>query len=199
MAKPTPEELRTSIVADSEQLNADDLIVGPITVKITGVFITGDAKQPIAVELEGHKPFKPCKTMRRILIATYTDEGEKWIGERMTLYRDPAVVYGGKTVGGVRISHLSGLTKPDTYNLASSRTKKQDITILPLPDDKPATLSAEDREFIAAATLEIEEADDAALRGYGKMLKGKSPAIQDALRPLYGKRQEQLKAAEGGA
>lgn len=78
---------------------------------ITGVK-RGDKEQPVVVEIEGRRPYKPCKSMRRILVATYTEDPTKWIGQRMTLYCDPAVLWGGVKVGGIRISHLSGLANP---------------------------------------------------------------------------------------
>ncbi len=78
----------------SEQLNADHLLSGPVTVTITSVRLTGDQKQPWAVDLKEYpgKPFKPCLTMRRILQAAFTDKCEAWVGQQLTLYRDPDVM-----------------------------------------------------------------------------------------------------------
>jgi hypothetical protein len=185
---PTPDEVRASIVPKSDQLNADDLVTGPITVTITGVK-KGDKEQPISVEIEGHQPYKPCKTCRRVLIATFGDEPAAWIGQRMTLYCDPSVLWGGVKVGGIRISHLSGLACPRTFMLTHSRGKRSEVTIHPL-----ATLTDEDRKFIVEATPEIAQADSLeTLKGYGEILKGKSKSVQDALRPVYKKRMEELK------
>ncbi len=79
---PTPDEVRASIVPKSDQLNADDLLLGSITVTITKVR-KGDREQPIVVEIEGHQPYKPCKTMRRILIASFSDDPKRWVGQEI--------------------------------------------------------------------------------------------------------------------
>ena len=56
-------DITDTIKPKSDQLNADDLISGPITVKIVKVSkVSGD--QPIVIEIEGdYQPFKPCKSM----------------------------------------------------------------------------------------------------------------------------------------
>ncbi len=134
---PTREEVLASIVAKSDQLNAEDLITGPVTATITGVK-RGSKEQPIIVEIDGHQPYKPCKTMRRVLIATFSDDPKLWIGQRMTLFCDPTVLYAGVRVGGIRISHLSGIEKPQTFLLTKSRGKKAEVVILPIEASSPA-------------------------------------------------------------
>ena len=184
---PTPEEVRASIVPKSDQLNADDLTMGPITVTITGVR-RGDREQPIIVELEGHRPYKPCKTMRRILIATFSDDPAGWIGQRMTLYRDPDVLWAGVKVGGIRISHLSGLSKAKTYVVTQSKGKRVEVLIQPI-----ASLSPEDLEAADRAAIEIAKADTMeVLKAVGFVVKQQSKAVQDAVRPLYAKRRLEL-------
>ena len=136
---PTPDEVRASIVPKSDQLNADDLLLGPITVTITKVR-RGDKEQPIVVEVEGHQPYKPCKTMRRILIAAFSDDPKHWVGQQMTLYCDPDVMWAGVKVGGIRISHLSGLDEPRTFMLTKSRGKRSEVTIHPI---KPIATKAQ--------------------------------------------------------
>jgi hypothetical protein len=41
------------IVPKSDQINADDLISGPMTVTIKDVQITGGTEQPVSIALEG--------------------------------------------------------------------------------------------------------------------------------------------------
>ncbi|MFA6358668.1 MAG: hypothetical protein WCY09_08455 [Candidatus Omnitrophota bacterium] len=189
---PTPDEVRASIVPKSDQLNADDLVTGPITVTITGVR-KGDKDQPIIVEIEGHQPYKPCKTCRRVLIATYGDDPKAWVGQRMTLYCDPEVMWGGVKIGGIRISHLSGLDTPRTFMLTHSRGKRSEVTIRPLA--AIVELTDEDRTFIAEAQAEIAGAESMeTLKAYAEILKRKSKGVQDALRPVYKQRMEELKA-----
>lgn len=188
---PTEEEVRASIVPKSDQLNADDLAAGPITVMITAVK-RGDRDQPINVEIEGHRPYKPCKTMRRILISAFTDDPKNWVGKRMTLYCDPDVLYAGVKVGGIRISHLSGLSEPKTFMITQARGKRAEVTIFPLE-----TLTAEDKKYVDDATNEINGAETMEiLKAIGHILKQKNPAIQDALRVTYTRRQNELKGTQ---
>jgi len=188
---PTREEILASIVAKSDQLNADDLIGGPITVAITKVR-KGDREQPIVVEIEGRQPYKPCKTMRRVLIAVFGDEPGPWVGERMTLYRDPEVMYAGLKVGGIRISHLSKLTNPRTFVLTERRGKKAEITIHPIQDKLPEP-TVEEQAFIETATALIQAADSVAkLRDIGVMLKEEPATVQAAMRPIYAARKKEL-------
>jgi hypothetical protein len=193
---PTAEQVRASIVPKSDQLNADDLMTGPITVTITKVR-SGNSEQPITVEIEGHQPYKPCKIMRRVLIATFSDEASAWVGQRMTLYCDPEVMWGGVKVGGIRISHLSGLDTPRTFLLTMKRGVRREVTIEPIAEQPPAELTADDEKFIATARVELAEAASIELlKRYGDILKNKSKAVQDALRPIYAERLKELK--EGG-
>jgi hypothetical protein len=67
---PTEEAMRQSVVPKSDQLNFEDVQSGPLIVRIVKV-TEGDKEQPVWIYLEGHQPFKPCKTMRRLLIAAW--------------------------------------------------------------------------------------------------------------------------------
>ena len=187
--KPTPQDIRDSIVPNSEQLNAEDLLTGPIVVKITRIS-TGPKDQPVFVHLEGYtRTFRPCKTCRRILSKLWTEDSDNWIGKQLKLYCDPTVVWGGKTVGGVRISHLSDIDGPTTLKLTKTRTAKVDITILPLE-----TITPDEQAYIDDAKANIAEAQSAAdLQSIGAILKAKSPAIQAAVRETWAARQAKLK------
>jgi hypothetical protein len=50
----------------------------------------------------------------------------------MTLYRDPAVRFGGSEVGGIRVSHLSDIEKRIQVALTVTRGKRQPFIIEPL-------------------------------------------------------------------
>jgi hypothetical protein len=186
---PTPDEVRASIVPKSDQLNADDMVAGPITVTITGVK-RGDREQPIVVELEGHRPYKPCKSMRRILIATFSDDPAKWVGQQMTLYRDPEVLWAGVRVGGIRISHLSWISEPRSYMITQSRSKRNEVVIQPL-----ATMSPEHQALHDEAIGDINAADTLdALSVVGAAIAACPKPVQEAVRPEYAKRLEELKS-----
>jgi hypothetical protein len=80
------------IAARSDQLNADDLMDNPRTITITKVTATPDsAEQPVSIHYEGDqgKAFKPCKTVRRIMVGVWGKDASQYVGRSMTLYRDP--------------------------------------------------------------------------------------------------------------
>jgi len=133
-------DLSDTINPKSSQLNADDLAVIPsMTIKVTAVK-KGSKEQPIAIEYEGMnegRPFKPCLTMRRVLFAAWSQDGNKWVGRSMKLYCDPTVKFGGALVGGIRISALSDIKKPIRLLLSTSKAKRSEYNINklePYPD-----------------------------------------------------------------
>ena len=151
-------DMSAVIVPKSDQLNADDLIAGPITIKITGVAIKGGTEQPIAISFEGDngKPYKACKSMCRIMVAAWGPDSKRYSGRSMTLYRDPAVKWAGMEVGGIRISHMSDIEAPLTMALTQTRANRKPFTVKPLKN--PAARSAE----AAVSPLSAGPATDAA-------------------------------------
>lgn len=132
-------DMKPTIIAKSDQLNADDLVSGPITVKITGVSTGSGADQPINIRYEGDdgKPWKPCKTMRRLMVSVWGDDGAKYVGQSVTLVRDPSVKWAGVEVGGIRISHMTGLDKQKTIVLQETKGKKKPVVVDPLTIKQP--------------------------------------------------------------
>lgn len=126
-------DVSDTIVAKSDQLNADDLLAGPIVVTITAVKrSTGEtaAQQPIEIHIGGgRQPFKPCKTVRRILVSAWGSDSSKWIGRSMKLYRDPKVKWGGVEVGGIRVSALSHISATLSLSLTETRKTKVPVKI----------------------------------------------------------------------
>lgn len=128
----TATDISATLVAKSDQLNADDLVTGPITVTITGVSVNPNpnAEQPVAVSISGgHKPWKPSKTMRRVLAHAWGSEGSNYIGRSITLFRNPDVKWSGKAVGGIEIAAMSHITQRIKLTLAESKGKKTDHLI----------------------------------------------------------------------
>ncbi|MAO79602.1 MAG: hypothetical protein CMH82_02850 [Nocardioides sp.] len=128
-------DMSQTIAPKSDQLNADDLIGGPRTITITRVTGNeGNAEQPVNIFFEGDngKPFRPCKSMRRVMVKIWGADASKYAGQSMTLYRDPKVKWGGMEVGGIRISHMTGLQKPETMALTASKQARAPYTVKPL-------------------------------------------------------------------
>jgi hypothetical protein len=117
--------LRDTIVPRSDQLNAEQLLSAPITLTVNNV-TRGTADQPVSIHYDGDngRPYKPCKTMRKLLIFAWGDDGRVWLGRSMTVYNDPDVKFGGVKVGGIRISHLSHIDADFEVALTSTKGKK---------------------------------------------------------------------------
>ena len=127
-------DLSKTITPKSDQLNADDLLTGPITVVITGVS-RGSTEQPVSIAIDGgYQPFKPCKSMRRVLISLWGDNGLDWVGRSMTLYCDPEVKFGGVKVGGIRISHMSHINGRQSLMLTTTRARRSEYFVEQLTD-----------------------------------------------------------------
>lgn len=116
-----PDDITKLMEANSDQLNADDLVGGPITAQIEGYKIT-HGEQPLAVFMVSRKPWKPCKTMMKVLSAAWGADPAPWAGRWIRLFRDPGVMYGGVMVGGIRISGMSDILRP--LELTLNKTKK---------------------------------------------------------------------------
>jgi len=141
----TDVDIRAAAAPRSDQLNAEDLIGTSKTIRVTKVS-AGSREQPINVHYDGDndKPWKPCKSMLRVLISAWGDQGADWVGRSVTLYADPDVRFGGVAVGGIRISHVSHIDQPLSVLLSTSRGKRKPYVVKPLKaavqpirDDRP--------------------------------------------------------------
>lgn len=129
-------DLRDTIVPKSDQLNAEQLLGGPITITVTAVRRGGGEEQPVVIHYEGDggRPYKPCKSMRKILVFAWGPDGNAWIGRSMTLYNRPDVKFGGEEVGGIRISHLSNIDRDIAVSLTATRGRKEQTKIKKLAE-----------------------------------------------------------------
>lgn len=126
----------------SDQINADDLVGSPRTYTISGVR-EGTAEQKYDLMLEGEtRVWRPPLTVLRTLIKCWGDDAAQWQGKRVTLYCDETVTFGKDQVGGIRVSHVSGIDKPMTVSVTATRGRRKKITVQPLPT-APAMISRE--------------------------------------------------------
>lgn len=131
-------DLTESIAPKSDQINAEDLLTGPRTFTIEKVS-AGNPEQPVnvyLVELPG-RPYRPSKSMRRVMVSAWGKEASAYAGHRLTLYRDPEVTFGRDKVGGIKISHMSNLDKRLTVALTVTRGKRAMYTVEPLTTPRP--------------------------------------------------------------
>lgn len=116
----------------SDQINADDFMSGPKTYRIKGVAISPGSEQPVTIELEDSKPWRPCKSMSRLLVAAWGADAKEYAGRSVTLYRDPKIKWGGLEVGGIRVSHLSHIEREMVLALTMTKGKRAPYTVKPL-------------------------------------------------------------------
>ena len=124
------QSLAHTITPKSDQANADDLIASPVTVQIVSVK-QGDKESPVWITTTGFdgRAWKPCKSMRRVLISAWGEYPSVWIGRTVTLFCDPEVMYGGVKVGGIRISHMSDIAADLALSLTATRGKRKPFNV----------------------------------------------------------------------
>ena len=151
-------DISDSLAANSAQQNYDEFLAGPKTVTVSEVK-KGTTEQPVEVHLAEFpgKPFKPAKSVRRVLAAAWGTDASQWAGRRMTIYGDPEVRYAGKAVGGLRVSHVSHIDKPVTVALTVTRGKREPFTVHPLPDATPYTPSQDWLALMSSASTGDEK------------------------------------------
>lgn len=166
-------DMRVAIVPKSDQLNADDLIAGPLTITIKNVSIRQSTEQPVSIHFEGDngKPYKPCKSMSRVMVHAWGPDANQYAGKSMTLYRDPSVKWGGVEIGGIRISHMSHIKGDETMALTATKGSRKLFTVKPLQVQASAAASVfgtqTSKDWIAAqATVLAAMTDAAALEAW---------------------------------
>jgi len=193
--------LRSTIVPKSDQLNAEQLLSGEMTITVSEVS-AGNEEQPIIIHYAGEngRPFKPSKTVRKILLFAWGEDGRAWAGRSMTLYNDENVRFGGMAVGGIRLRAISHIDKEIVISLTAAKGKKAMHTIkvlkvVTLDQVLQAIKSASNKATMDAAKalaqqLTNPDDSDQALQAYRakvEQLRAKAapqpeptPAIQDS-------------------
>ena len=160
-------DISTSIEARSDQINADDLLGGPQTYTIREV-IAGKAESPFDFMLvETERAYRPSKTMRRVIVNAWGPEASNYAGRRLTVYREPTIQFGGKTVGGIRISHMSHIEKRVEVLAQVTRGKREKFIVDPLPDAPTTPAPTEPTADEVTACTDKDE--------LGRMWKRSSP------------------------
>ena len=126
-------DMTMTIIAKSDQINAADLIGNPRTVTVREVRIKAGDDQPVTIMIEGDKKaFRPCMGVRRLFVRVWGPDASKYIGQSLTLFRDPSVTWAGKEEGGIRVSHMTGINSKIVEFMRISRTATKPYEILPL-------------------------------------------------------------------
>jgi hypothetical protein len=209
-------DMAPTITPKSDQLNADDLLAGPRTITIREVKIAPGTEQPVGVffDGDGNKPYLPCKSMRRVMVAVWGPDASAYAGRSMTIYRDPTVTWGGLEVGGIRISHMSHIDKTMVIVLTATKKARKPFTVEPLVmKEKPAgqpkeTPQQTPEEWTAEliAQLQATETEEALQTIHPKV--GKAVArfnsighetLADQLADAYQLHQQMLRGEEAAA
>lgn len=178
-------DLSKTIAPKSDQLNADDLISGSIDVVIRDVTGNQGGDQPVNVFYEGDngKPYRPCKSMRRVMVHVWGADGKGYIGKAMRLYCDPKVKFGNIEVGGIRISHMSGIDGRRQFALTTTRSQRKPYIVEPMPAprrDADQDAGPSEAEILEAAKKEARKGREPFIEWYN------SPAgkeVRDVIKP----------------
>lgn len=132
-------DMAKAIEPKSDQQNYDDYVAGPKVVTISETKVFDRADQPVEVHLVEFpgRPYKPSKSMRRVLVAGWGGESSTYAGRSLRLYGDPTVKFGGQEVGGIKISHMSHLPGALRLNLTVTRGKREPYVVEPLTAPLP--------------------------------------------------------------
>lgn len=119
-------DLSSTIIPRSDQLNSEQLLSGSMIITVTEVRVGSGEDQPVSVHYtnDAGRPFKPCKTMRKVLIHAWGKDATKWAGKSMELFNEPSIKFGGEIVGGIRIARLSDIAKGIEVSLTATKGKK---------------------------------------------------------------------------
>jgi hypothetical protein len=170
-------------------------LYGTITATVAKAFLTDKKDRPLRIDFEPNplcldqdgKPlhYFPCKGMRIVMAKAWGTELDAFAGKSVELFGNPDVLYGGKKVGGIRISRLSHIAKPMDIDLTVSRGRKEPyhVGVLPTEDrvgkfriwlESKGLTEADATERLAGRTLdEATDEDWKALRAWAKELKPK--------------------------
>lgn len=188
-------DMTASIEPRSDQLNAEDLLTGPRIVTIAAVK-RGTDEQPVNIvtaEFGPARPYKPSKTMRRVLVAAWGPDASVYVGRRLMIYRDPEITFGKDKVGGIRISAMSDIPARLSLALTVTRGRRAPFVVEPLPEGPQAITVEQADEFKAR----IDGASTAAeLNAIGADLKAcELGSHRKRLQSAWSDRNAELKSA----
>ncbi|UAJ79979.1 hypothetical protein IT072_02560 [Leifsonia sp. ZF2019] len=188
-------DISSTLAPKSDQMDYEDLISGPKTLTITGVRKGPSAEQPIQIDFEEFdRPWRPAKTVRRVLVACWGPDASVYIGRRVTLYGDPTVLWAGQPVGGIRLSHVSDITEPVTVALTVRRGQRAPTTVNPLRESRPAAEPVKDtsgRDWLT----ELASTNGGAQAIWDLATEAKKAGANPQIRAVMGQAYEDAKGA----
>ena len=153
-------DLSDTIEANSDRLNAADLMGADKTIKVTDVIrYTENGKNKFYLNYEGDcgRPYKPSLTMRRIIMELWTIDGSKYIGRSIRLHRDPTITFGRDECGGIVVEAMEGIKGKAKIKLQVKRGQFKEFTIDKLePKELPMLEPGVFAKWLTAAKTQIE-------------------------------------------
>lgn len=157
-------DITDTLAPKSDQMDAIEL-TEPRMFTIERV-TAGSADQPVNIHLaEFPRPWRPAKSMRRVLAHCWGVETDHWIGRRVLLYCDPRVKWAGEEIGGIRIQALSHIDKTIKVPLLASQGRAALFIVEPLPEE---TITRRPIDFAVTPEQVAASTDRDELRGWWK-------------------------------
>lgn len=191
-------KLRMTIIPKSDQLNAEDFLVSNALITVIDANVDPSREQPVWIynDYDRKRPYKPSKSMRKILVEAWGDDENIWPGRRLIIFRDPEITFGSDKTGGIVISHMSHIKADFKIKLQIKRGKYKEYTIKKLPDEPVAAQTGIDPVALQNASDILTKA---ASRGVAALkLAGESidPALITPLKDHYKSLMPIAKAAD---
>lgn len=130
--------IREFVKIKSDRLNYEDFIMGPQDFTIARLGKKIDQGTPrLLMFFEGREetPYWASKGMLKCLSNPEgwgESEFSEWIGRKVRLFGEPTVVYAGKEIGGIQISHISHIKEAYSTKITLRRGVRIDYVIEPL-------------------------------------------------------------------
>jgi hypothetical protein len=174
-------DIAETLAPKSDQMDYEDLIAGPRTLTISEVRRGPSAEQPVEIAFSDfERPWRPAKTMRRLLVAAWSGDASLYVGRKVTLFGDPTVRWAGQEVGGIRVKALSHIDEPVTVALTVSRGKRAQFTVQPL-----RIVDTSGRDWLTELADANGDADLISALGLAARAAGAQKPVLDVIRKAY--------------
>jgi hypothetical protein len=182
--------LSSTITPKSDQLNFEDVQRTRITAEIKSVR-AGTKDQPVYIDLIGYdgRPYKPSKSMRRVLIGGWGVNGHSWVGKSLTLYGDSKVKFGGVEVGGIKVHAMSDVESDFSMMLSVSKGKRAEHRVKKLEKKK------DPQEILTRFTAQANEMNLAELENayqWAEKALANAPEHKEKMTEVYSIRKSEL-------
>ncbi|MDU2939998.1 MAG: hypothetical protein E7B59_12620 [Enterobacteriaceae bacterium] len=186
-------DLSRTIIPKSDQINFEDVQSQSITAAIKSVR-AGNTEQPVFIDLEGYegRPYKPSKSMRRVLIGGWGSDGHSWVGRSLKLIGDPTVKFGGVAVGGIKIDAMSDVEADFSMMLSVSRGKRKEHRVKKLDVTKKITDPQAILTWFSDNAIKADLASLETTYSRAKAALDSFPEQQEKLTEFYSMRKKEL-------